>query len=68
MVTDERSAEPTTETTTETSTDEYLLPSRSIVHPSTKGKLTRLFYSTIVSLFILLILTLIGLFLFHNNI
>jgi len=64
MVTDERSAKPTTEMTT----DEYLLPSRSIVHPSTKGKLTRLFYSTIVSLFILLILTLIGLFLYHNNI
>jgi hypothetical protein len=49
------------------STDEYLLPARSIVHPSPKGKLTRLFYSTIVTLFILLILTLIGLFLYSNT-
>jgi tetrahydromethanopterin S-methyltransferase subunit B len=52
---------------TESSQDEYLLPSRSNVHPSAKGKLTRLFYTTIVSLFILLILTMIGLFLYNNS-
>jgi len=48
--------------------DDYLLPSRSKVHSSVKGKLTRLFYTTIVTLFILLILTLIGLFLYNNKI
>lgn len=56
------------EASSELTQDEYLLPSRSIVHPSAKGKLTRLFYTTIVTLFILLILTLIGLFLYHNKI
>ncbi|MEX2460957.1 MAG: hypothetical protein WD469_06595 [Paenibacillaceae bacterium] len=57
----------TEESQVESSTDEYLLPSRSVVHPSAKGKLTRIFYTTIVILFILLILTLIGLFLYHNK-
>jgi tetrahydromethanopterin S-methyltransferase subunit B len=56
------------DTLSELSQDEYLLPSRSIVHSTVKGKLTRLFYTTIVTLFILLILTLIGLFLYHNKI
>jgi hypothetical protein len=51
----------------ESTPDDYLLPSRSIIHPSTKGKLTRLFYTTIVTLFILLILSLIGLFLYSNK-
>jgi hypothetical protein len=46
--------------------DDYLLPSRSIVHPSAKKKLTRRFYSTLVTLFILLILSLIGWFLYSN--
>jgi hypothetical protein len=50
----------------ESTPDDYLLPSRSVVHPSAKGKLTRLFYSTIVILFILLILSLIGWFLYSN--
>jgi tetrahydromethanopterin S-methyltransferase subunit B len=54
------------ESPAELTPDEYLLPSRSVVHPSAKGKLTRLFYTTIVTLFIVLILTLIGLFLYHN--
>jgi hypothetical protein len=56
----------TEDDSTESAPDEYQLPSRSIVHPSSKGKLTRLFYSTIIILFILLILTLIGLFLYSN--
>jgi hypothetical protein len=50
----------------ESTSDDYLLPSRSAVHPSSKRKLTRLFYSTIVALFIMLILSLIGWFLYNN--
>jgi hypothetical protein len=50
----------------ESAPEDYLLPSRSVVHPSNKGKLTRLFYSAIVTLFILLILSLIGWFLYSN--
>jgi hypothetical protein len=51
----------------ESKVEDYTLPPRSIVHPSAKGKLTRIFYSTIVTLFVLLILTLIGWFLFNSK-
>ncbi len=53
--------------TNDSAKDEYLLPSRSVVHPTPKGKFSRLFYSTIVILFILLIITLIMLFLYNNK-
>jgi hypothetical protein len=50
----------------EADSDDYSLLPRSIVHPSTKRKLTRLFYGAILSLFILLIVSLIGWFLWHS--
>jgi hypothetical protein len=50
----------------EANPDDYSLLPRSTVHPSAKRKLTRLFYASILSLFILLIMSLIGWFLWHS--
>jgi hypothetical protein len=46
--------------------DDYALLPRSTVHPSTKRRLTRLFYASILFLFILLIVSLIGWFLWNS--
>jgi hypothetical protein len=46
--------------------DDYTLLPRSTVHTSTKRRLTRLFYASVLSLFILLIVSLIGWFLWHS--
>ncbi|WP_409346572.1 hypothetical protein [Paenibacillus sp. MBLB4367] len=43
------------------------LPPRSVSHPAESGKWTKIFYRTLLALFMLLIASLIGWFLWENR-
>jgi hypothetical protein len=44
------------DTSTDKQEEDYYLPPRKVVHPSENGKWTRIFYQTLLCLFIMLVI------------